>query len=400
MDNNINNMINLHNTDIILNPVENIPLAFGDPSIARLQGLYITDKNRTDAERKNAKILFAGRDQHIQDVLSVYNLWKQALSAQDITMRPLSGLNAHLLMFLGLGNIGDKVMLLPEKGGGHFSTAKILNRLGYKIVSIPLDISKHTIDIPATIALQKKEQCKFLFIDRSEGLMYEDFTELCTMFNGYRIFDASQYLTNIIFGEFKSPFEMGFDMIISTLHKNFPGPQKALICTNDKERDEWKNLMNTLYDCVSNIHADKIIQSGIILQNPLLQLYSNDMLENAVSLEYFLKKQNVNVISRDKVYPATHHLWVVYPNKDCAYTAYKNLESCGILTNYRLLPYDIGYGLRLGTNCATIQGLSSQNVCEFAFYFAQSAAGKGTPSDTRRFIYNMIQNSKYGTHHI
>lgn len=393
-------MINLSDTDIILNPVENFPLAFGNPSVNRLQGLYITDKNRTEAERKNAKILFAGRECHIQNVLSVYELWKQTLSAQDITMRPLSGLNAHLLIFLGLGNVGDKVMLLPEKGGGHFSTAKILNRLGYKIVPIPLDISKHSIDISAAIALQRKEQCKFLFIDRSEGLVYEDFTELCTMFNGYRIFDASQYLTNIIFGQFRSPFEMGFDMIISTLHKNFPGPQKALICTNDKECNEWKSLMNTLYDCVSNIHADKIIESGIILRNPLLQMYSSEMLSNAVSLEHFLKEHNIHVVSRNTAYPATHHLWIVYPNKDDAYTAYKNLETCGILTNYRLLPYNIGYGLRLGTNCATIQGLSSQNICEFAYYFAQSASGKATPSDTRRFIWNMIQNSKYGTHHI
>jgi len=34
----------------------------------------------------------------------------------------------------------------------------------------------------------------------------------------------------------------------------------------------------------------------------------------------------------------------------------------GILTNYRLLPYDIGYGLRLGLSCATMSGLRPKHI--------------------------------------
>lgn len=393
--NTIDELLDLINKSLILNPVENLPLIFGNPSIAKLQGLYITDKNRNDLQKKDAKILFGGRENYIDYIMLIYDIWKTVLGAEDITMRPQSGLNAHLLMFLGLGIVGDKVMLLPEEGGGHFSTHKILKRIGFEIINIPLDYNKKCVDIEETIRIQQKENCRFLFIDRSEGLIYEDFTELCSRFHGYKIFDASQYLTNIIFKQFKSPFDMGFDLIISTLHKNFPGPQKALLCTNNKNSTEWKSIMQTMYDCVSNIHADKIIQAAIILQNPYLEIYSKDMISNAKILEKEMNNIGIPVISRDVDQVWTHHLWIEFENKDTAYRAYKNLEKNGILVNYRLLPYNIGYGLRLGTNCATIQGLAPCNIPQLAQYFSEAISGKCANENTRAFIREMILNSKY-----
>lgn len=400
MDGNVD-CVNFKKQNIILNPVENLPLVFGDESIAQLQGLYITDKIRTEDQKKNANILFAGREEYINSVLSVYSLWKEKLKAQDITMRPQSGLNAHLLMFLGLGTIGDKVMLLSEEAGGHFSTAKILKRIGYKIIPVPIDYKNRCVDIKKAIDIQHKEKCDFLFIDRSEGLIYEDFSELCYNFDGYKIFDASQYLTNIIFNQFKSPFDMGFDLIISTLHKNFPGPQKALICTNNKNSIHWKNIMQTMYDCVSNIHADKILQAGVIVQNPMLKDYSEEILMNAVKLEKELTKLKTPVIVRDYNLPTTHHLWLCFNDKEHAYIAYKRLEKNGILTNYRLLPYNLGYGLRLGTNCATIQGLSKENISQFAECFLQAMSDSGDcTKKVQNLIMNMNQNSKYENYRV
>lgn len=391
----INRLIEKIDENIILNPVENLPLTFGNESVAKLQGLYITDKKRTEEQKKEAKILFGGRSDYINYIMHIYDLWKSALGAEDITMRPQSGLNAHLLMFLGLGMVGDKVMLLSEKGGGHFSTHKILKRIGFKIIDIPLDYNNCCIDVEKAVQLQHKENCRFLFIDRSEGLIYEDLTELCNKFNGYKIFDASQYLTNIICKQFTSPFDMGFDLIISTLHKNFPGPQKALICTNNKNSTEWLHIMNAMRDCISNIHADKIIQSGVILCNQNLKQYSNDIIANALELEKEMKKLGIPVICRNYNKMCTHHLWIKPENRSTTYKVYKQLEQSGILVNYRLLPYNIGYGLRLGTNCATIQGLTLQNIPQFAKYFADIFFGKSNYNNVHMFIKKIVSESKY-----
>ena len=45
------------------------------------------------------------------------------------------------------------------------------------------------------------------------------------------VFDASQYLVNVIVGDHPNPFDYGFDLVVSSVHKNFPGPQKALLAT-------------------------------------------------------------------------------------------------------------------------------------------------------------------------
>ena len=49
---------------------------------------------------------------------------------------------------------------------------------------------------------------------------------------------------------------------------------------------------------------------------------------------------------------------------------YLNLEKLGILTNYRLLPYDIGYGLRIGLSGATMCGLNSETIPQLYKYIS------------------------------
>jgi len=55
-------------------------------------------------------------------------------------------------------------------------------------------------------------------------------------------------------------------MIISTLHKNFPGPQQALICTN-KVDQHWTKLKSHLSVFVSNMHSYNIYAAGLALNH-------------------------------------------------------------------------------------------------------------------------------------
>ena len=109
---------------------------------------------------------------------------------------------------------------------------------------------------------------------------------------------------------------------------------------------------------MSNIHADKILQAGVIINHPMLETYSNEILSNALFLEQMLIEHK-------------------------------------ILTNYRLLPYALGYGLRLGTSCATIQGLTVDNIPQIVEYFSQALNEEGDTEIIREYISQMIQQSKY-----
>lgn len=363
---------------LILNPVENYPnpdILF--PCASPIHGLYNTDSQRSDEEKLLSKIQFAGRDSVTRDVHSIYQQWAKLLGAQALTMRLLSGLHAHIILFMAITKIGDRVLLLPEIAGGHMATKAILQRLGLEVEEFPVDKANHCIDIPKSQALIDRFHPKIIFVDRSEGLIYEDFSWMNQVYGPLKIFDASQYLTNVIAGDYMNPFEMGFDYILSTTHKNLPGPQRALICCKNVD-ENWYQLKAGISKYVSNMHFHSIYSAGLILEDfQKLRTLSQEMLTNTMLLNSALQKRGVCVIQRNVTSrsPNTHHIWVSAPSQKDAFQWYMNLEKIGVLVNYRKLPYELGYGLRLGLSAATYRGLRAEHIDQLATIVSSALQG-------------------------
>lgn len=358
---------------LILNPVENLPHLITENTYRDSQGLYVSDKVKTDEIIKSSAIGFSGRNNANENVRKIYSDWKDALGVECLSMRLLSGLHAHTVLFMGLGNIGDTVMILPVEAGGHFSTKKILERLGYKVIEAIPDYASFGVDFDKTLQLINREQPQFIFIDRSEGIYYEDFTDLIRHLKHDcgTMFDASQYLTNILMNDFKSPFDMGFDLMMSTLHKNFPGPQKAMVCSIENSI-YWSNVLYAVNNYVSNIHVEHIYTAGAILnKKELLSIYSRKMLENSIEIELNLNKLDVPVVLKERSRTPTHHIWIDFNSQDKAFDFYKKMEQCGFLVNYRKLPYDLGYGIRMGTSAATLQGVNETNYKDLSLLISR-----------------------------
>ena len=343
---------------ILLTPVDSFPIYDGaNRDLVRLEGLYATDRPREPDQIMASKIYFSGRGRMSGDMKKIYAAWAAALGATETSMRLLSGLHAHVTIFMELGNVGDTIMLLPEIGGGHFATKQILHRLGYKVEDIPIDIERRCIDRCAFRDVVAAKRPSVVFVDRSEGLVYEDMSTLMEGLNTYAIFDASQYLSGILAGIYKSPFDMGFDLLISTLHKSFPGPQKALVATKRDDRN-WVKVKSAMSKYVSSLDVRSTYLAGFGLSEmERLKIYSSRLLENAISLEDELYSVGLPVERRPKNAPPTQHLWIRIGDKRDAFQAFRDLELCRIHSNFRLLPYGLGYGLRLGTTGATLQGL-------------------------------------------
>lgn len=370
MELNLNKSLDKYEEDfsaqLILNPVENIPFSeILSPATTILHGLYNTDTVRTHEQKYQSKIQFAGREQITNDIQDIYEAWKKILSAEGISMRLFSGLHAHAILFMGISSIGQKVMILPEKAGGHVSGKSILERLGLVVKDIPYDNDNYCINKVDFYSEYQKFQPDFIFIDRSEGLVYEDFSWLSDpKITAYKIFDASQYLTNIIVKDYRNPFDMGFNMILSTMHKNLPGPQRAFIATNRADY-LWKKLLSAISTYVSNMHAYGIYSAGLILNHyDSLKILSERMVVNAVLLEKKLVEHNIPAILRktDCNNPPTHHCWIKPESQKDAFQFFMNMEKAGLMTNYRLLPYNIGYGIRLGFSGASMQGLTKDEI--------------------------------------
>lgn len=366
------NKLSYHfNNSLILNPTENIPFHYQKYDSHFFEGLYVSERFKD----VNDKVIFAGRNDYISFFEYIKKEWKSILNAADVDLKTLSGLNAHLILFLCIINKNDTVMLLPEICGGHFATQKIIESLGANVISMVADCDNLCVDRKKTSKLIEQEKPQYIFVDRSEGLIYEDFSWLSKYTFAYKIFDASQYLSQIITNTYISPFKMGFDMIISTLHKNYPGPQKGILAVKNND-NVWKKYLTNAKTYISNTHPLGIANSLIpILNYDKFTEYSEINVECNKLLEKSLIKKGIPIVKRNGE-PATLHIWVLCGTKEKSYNYYLNLEKLNILTNYRLLPYNLGYGLRIGTSAAVRFGLRHQHIDELTDIMVEAYTNK------------------------
>ncbi len=361
----------LHSS-LILNPVENVPFAEDLAAVAGpLHGLYNSDKTRSREQRVETDLQFSGRRAVEEDSRRIYTAWARALGAADATLRVLSGLHAHVTLFMAMAKPGHKVMLLPVEGGGHLSGKAILQRLGLEVEDLPLNADEMRVDVGLALERCAEDPPDFLFVDRSEGLVFEDFSALGEIPGSRTIFDSSQYLTNVICGDHPNPFDWGFDLMVASVHKNFPGPQKALLATREDD-EEWRRILAGVSTFVSNMHSTSTYAAGLTLtRDAWLRGYSRRMLRVAVALEDALEGCDVPIVKRPRDLPPTHHVWIQESDREKAFTTYERLEQCRILTNFRTLPYGLGPGLRLGVNSAARLGLDVDDVPRLAELIAE-----------------------------
>ena len=355
----INYLKNQFETSLILNPTENVPCHYNLQKSDFLSGLYVSERFKDI----NDKVIFAGRKDYITFFEYIKEEWKKELNAFDVDLKTLSGLNAHLILFLCILQPGDRVMVLPEICGGHFATEQILKNIGVATYQMIPDFTHLCVDVEKTIDLIENQKINYVFVDRSEGLYYEDFSWLRRCHSCYKIFDASQYISSILCKRFQNPFDMGFDMIITTLHKNYPGPQKGLLAVKRQNDIVWERYLQHAKTYISNTHPKAIADSLIPLLNKSeLVSYCFSCEKCTEKLENKLFEENVPVIKRVQKLIPTHHIWILCQSKNESYGYYLKLESLGLLTNYRLLPYNLGYGLRIGLNGSILCGLKEEHI--------------------------------------
>lgn len=362
-------------TSLILNPTENFPSVYDTEMTNFFSGLYVSERFKD----VNDKVIFAGRNEFIDFFQYIKNVWRKELGAQDVDLKSLSGLNAHLIFFLCVLKPNDKVMILPEICGGHFATEEILKNIGAITYQMIPDNENLCVNSEKTLQLIEDEKIDYIFVDRSEGLYYEDFSWLKNATHCYKIFDASQYISSILCNHFINPFDMGFDMIITTLHKNYPGPQKGLLAVKTEDKI-WGQYLANAKTYISNTHPKAIADSLLPLVNRnSFNIYCDTCRYCVNLLENNLADYGVPVVKRSSNFIPTQHMWILCSNKHESYQYYLKLETLGLLTNYRLLPYELGYGLRIGLNGAVMCGLKEEHISDLAKIMSDAYYNDITP---------------------
>lgn len=363
----LNTVNNKLKSNLILNPTENFFMQ--DKYDTKLfEGLYVSERHKS----KEDIVIFGGRD----DAIDLYHLtkqiWRKALNAEDVDLKTHSGLNAHLILFLSVAKRGEKVMLLPEAAGGHFSTEAMLNKIGLEVLHFAVNYDNFCIDIKESEKIIERERPNYIFVDRSEGLIYEDFSWVGKYKNIIKVFDGSQYLTQIICGYYPNPLLNGFDYFISSLHKNYPGAQKSVIATANIN-DLWNEFLRESKTFISNNHPEGIIKSAIpLIKFDVLKNYSDTCISLCEKLNEALSQKGIPVINKPERCLPAPHIWILPKDQNAAYALFNNLEELGINVNYRKLPYNLNFGLRLGVNAAVRQGLREKHIDELSDIIADT----------------------------
>ena len=385
-------------SSIVLTPVDSLPLAIGDRAeTAFLHGLYLTDKVRSTEQQRQALIQFAGRSRAAHDLARIHDEFAKQLGAGAASLRLLSGLHAHAAVFMSIAAPGESVMILPEEGGGHFSTPAILRRLGLDVIEMHLDRDRLCVDHAATLDLAASTKPDFVFVDRSEGLRFEDFSFLPSIDGAICIFDASQYLPQILAGRYTNPIAWNFDLMLFSLHKSFPGPQKAGVVAAEGG-ELWDQLVTGLSTFVSSSHAENTYIAGLTLaRHAQVRLLAHRICSVADDLRQALRACGTDAVDVAEQgqpnWPTTQHVWIRCRDAEEAFHNYRELGRVRIQTNYRLLPYGMGYGLRLGSTYAAAAGLSRGHVSELAVLISEVISHGASPA-LRHAVSDLAQRAR------
>lgn len=288
------------------------------------------------------------------------------LSSKYCDIRPLSGLSAMNIV-LATFALNKNVYVLDEKSGGHYATYDLCSKYATSVSYIPCS-EDGKIDIKKFINSLKSNRVDIIYIDQCNGLETHDINLLSKIIkkhspNTLLHVDISHWL-GLIMGEvIENPLLNGADSISSSTHKTFPGPQKGIFATNDKELFE-KFEKNRFY-MVSNHHFASVLSLGVSLTEFQVwgKEYARKTVSNANLLAKKLDELGFLVYKNDNKYTNTHQIWFkTEPLKINSYDLCQMIKKYNINLNYQSKVCG-NYGIiRTGLNEITRSGATSKSM--------------------------------------
>lgn len=300
---------------------------------------------------------------------------QKLFEAEHVNVKPISGVNANIAALFALTSPKDSVMALSVPDGGHISHSRfsIPAIRGLTLETFPFDAKEMNIDVAKMLKKMKLKKPSLLLFGGSLFLFPHPVSEAREVADevGARIvYDASHVLGLIAGNKFQDPLREGADVIASSTHKTFPGPQGAIIlCGEDlKEKIDKAVFPGT----VSNHHLHHVAGLAVTLAE-MLQFgpaYASQIITNAKVLAQSLYEEGVDVLCEHKGFTESHQIAINVLKQGGGAEVAKKLESANIITNKNLLPSDKDpeepTGIRLGVQELTRIGMKESEMREIA----------------------------------
>ncbi|MEM3593680.1 MAG: serine hydroxymethyltransferase, partial [Candidatus Jordarchaeaceae archaeon] len=311
----------------------------------------------------------------------VIGLGKKLFQCKYFDPRPISGMVANLCVFAALTEPGDKVANLRIPDGGHISHSTIgtAGIRGLKALNMPFDPKEMNIDIEKLKPLLKNEKIKLVILGGSLFLFPHPVKEIREILEDTQIlYDASHVLGLIAGKKFQDPLREGADVVASSSHKTFPGPQGGIVFTNN-ELISKQVAQAILPGTVSNHHLHRLPSLAITLIEMLEfgEKYADQIVKNSKKLASSLHEMGFNVLCEHKGFTESHQVAVDVRKNRGGKNVAETLEKANIICNKNLLPWDKEEntdnpsGIRLGVQECTRIGMRESEMEHIASLIAR-----------------------------
>ena len=374
MDSNIIKLLQLEkdrqNETINLIPSEN----FVSKNVLAVLGSVLTNKY---AEGKSHQRYYFGNEivDKIEDETKslVYKVFGISESEWGVNIQPYSGSIANLAAYLGVLELGDKVLAMSLEHGGHLTHGHSVSFTGKLFKFEHYGVGKDgLLDYENILEQAKKFNPKLIVAGATAYpriIDFKKFKEIADAVGAKLMVDLSHIAGLVAGGVHLSPFPYA-DIVTTTTHKTLRGPRGAIIISK-KELSE--NIDKAIFPGLQGgpqLHT--IAAIGISLEEASrssFKEYANQLVNNAKALSKELSNFGFSVVSGG----TDNHLMLidVTPLKLTGSEAGKKLEEVGIIVNKNMIPYDLRKpwdpsGIRIGTPSVTTRGMKEEEMKKIA----------------------------------
>ncbi|MCL5788814.1 MAG: serine hydroxymethyltransferase [Candidatus Marsarchaeota archaeon] len=356
------------------------------PGVAELT---VSDFSHRYAEGEVGKRYYEGT-RYVDEVEDLCEkTFNRMFGSEYSNVKPLSGAQANLAVFMGLAKPGDDVASLDVPNGGHISYREFgaAGCRGLTVNNIPFNPAEFTVDTEglAQLLQSKKKTLRVVTLGGSLILFPHPVREVSRLVSEYFPegdvvvhYDAAHVFGLIAGGRFQDPFSEGAKVVSSSTHKTFPGPQGGVVLAKSLDAKKTSDIRKAVFPgLVSNHHLHRL-PALLYAAAEMMEFgsaYADQTIRNAKRLAKSLHDHGFKVVGESRGFTESHQ--VAFDSSDMGGGSRTSslLASANIITNKNLLPGEPlknsrdPSGIRIGVQEVTRIGMKEAEMDSIAELF-------------------------------
>ena len=378
----------------------------------------VRDAVASDLGHRYAEGLLGGRDEEGLQIFERFyqgtgffdeiesiamKLTEKLFSADHANLVPVSGAVANLVAYFALTKYGDSVSGLSIMCGGHISHTHIsaAGVMGLRDFPYPFDKKEMNIDVELAKKAVLEKRPKLMIFGGSLFLFphpVEEMREVADEIDAYVMYDGAHVAGLIAGRKFQNPLKEGADVMTSSTHKTFPGPQGGMVMCKNYLKEKIDNA--AFPGLMSNHHLHHVAGYAIAAaeMKKFGKAYAGQIVKNSKALAQALYERGFNVLCEHKGFTESHQVVMDVTSIGNAREIVETLESANIIVNKNLLPWDSlertkdPSGVRIGVQEMTRYGMKEGEMDEIAELMKKIVADKADTEKIKKEVIELKKN--------